>query len=806
MVGRRLSHYRIIGQLGAGGMGIVFRARDERLDRDVALKLLPSGALADETSRRRLRREAQALSRLNHPHIATIHDYDSDDGTDFLVMELVEGETLAQRLTRGPLAENEAVRLGVRIADALEFAHARGVIHRDLKPGNIMVTPRGDPKVLDFGLAKALGPKAEGMTGASLTGQPSAAGTPPYIAPEVLLGADVDARVDVYALGAVLYEMTTGQRAFPQENMAALMYAILNEPPPPLASLNPDLSTGLVAIIEKAMARQPEERHATAAALLVDLRAQPAAAGLAAVERRPPGRHARVSRRVFVVSVGVVVTAMILGAGLAWRRFAPSAPRIRSLAVLPLSNLSGDRDQEYFADGMTDELIANLARIGRLRVISRASSMHYKDTRLTLPQIARELRVQAIITGSVRRFGDRVRITAELIHAPDERHLWVESYERDARDVLTLQSEIARTIAREVRVTLTPGEEARFAQARPIVPDSYDDYLRGRFQLNRRTQEGLQRATEYFEKAIVSNSSDARAYAGLADAHMLIISFGDLPPRELDSRADWAVAKALELDQDLPEVQTTVGIYRRLNWDWEGAERALRRAIALRPSYADAHIFYATVLTALGQVDRGIAEARRAEELDPLAPINSAVLGVMYYDAHQYDRAIAQCRHALEIAPEFPTASQFIGWCFEQKCMYPEAIAAFKKAYRDSRGEPRYLADLGHAYGLAGRRAEALGVLEELNRQFRNSLVRPYLLGIVHLGLGDRDRAFEWLNRACQEGSGGLNYINVQARFDSIRDDPRFGDLLRCVGLTATVQRTWPRQESGRPVSSHLRM
>ena len=538
MEGRTLSHYRILEQIGAGGMGVVYRAHDERLDRDVALKALPPGLLSDDAARRRFRREALALSKLNHPNIATVHDFDTQEGVDYLVMELVSGQTLAQKLAVGPLLEKEVAALGAQIASALEGAHEQGVVHRDLKPGNILVTPRGHAKVLDFGLAMLLRPEGEASQAETMSQEHAAVGTLPYMAPEQLRGEKVDARSDIYAAGAVLFEMATRQRPFPQKIAPRLIDAIQHEAPPTPSTINRRISPSLDGIILKALDKDPNRRYQSARELLVDLErlGAPAPLMVAPRPRALPRWWPLVAAGVSVVAAAVIVGLNV--GGLRDSLLGRGVPgRIESLAVLPLVNLSHDPEEEYFADGMTDELITRLSKIGALRVISRTSVMHYKDTIKPLPKIANELNVDVIISGSVLRSGDRVRITAQLLEGATDRHLWAESYERDLHDVLALQSEVARAIAGEIRVKLSPQEGARLAGAQQVNPEAFQAYLKGRHFQDRRTAEGVERSVEYFEQAIKANPNDALSYAAQADSYELLAIYGSLPSGEAHRKA-----------------------------------------------------------------------------------------------------------------------------------------------------------------------------------------------------------------------------------------------------------------------------
>ena len=640
--GETVSHYRILEKLGGGGMGVVYRAHDERLDRDVALKVLPAGMLGDETARSRFRREALTLSQLNHPNVAVVHDFDSDNGVDFLTMEYVEGETLAAKAAAGPLAESEIVNLGTQIAEALEEAHEHQIIHRDLKPANVMVTSKGRVKVLDFGLAKMVRPTEVDAATASLAESQAGTvmGTVPHMAPEQFQGKALDARADIYALGAILYEMATGQRPFPEKQSTPLIASILTEPPQPPRELNGKVPPGLEAIILKALEKNPDERYQSAKQVLEDL-----------------GR----------LSVpGSVVAAQ--------------KPKIQSIAVLPLANLSGDPQQEYFADGMTEELITNLAKISALKVISRTSMMQYKGTKKPLPQIAKELKVDALIEGSVLREGGQVRITAQLIEASTDRHLWAESYQRDLRGVLALQSEIASAIGDKVRAAITPSERARLARARTVNPEAYESYLKGKFYLNKMTPEGFEKGLAYLKQAIEIDPTDPLPYGGLALGYSLI-GHEATPDNLIPAKA--AALKALELDPtllDAHEALAEIKLY--WDWDWTGAEEAFERLLAQNPNLPEVHAHYSWYLELMGRVDGAHAEMKRASVLDPLTPLWPAWQGWQFWKTGQYDKTLDGARKALELNPDFPWGLYVLGVGYAEKGMYEEAISAHQKAAR----------------------------------------------------------------------------------------------------------------------------
>jgi serine/threonine protein kinase len=509
MIGQTLGHYRVLEKIGAGGMGIVYRARDEQLDRDVALKVLPAGALADDTSRKRFRKEALALAKLSHPNIGVVHEFGTQDGLDFLVMEYIPGTTLSNRLAAGSIPEMEAVALAAQITSALEEAHREGVIHRDLKPGNVLVTPKGQAKVLDFGLAKVLKQADDCSATETLSEAHAAAGTLPYMSPEQLRGEAVDSRSDIFALGGLLYEMVTGQRAFRGALASQLIDAILHQSPLPPRAVNARLSPELERIILKCLEKDPENRYQSAKELSVDLRRSTATSSPSALTS-PLSETAvwrRAARRAGYAASALLALAIVLVGinfgGSRARLFGRAAsPPIESLAVLPLANLSRDPEQDYFADGMTEALIANLTQVSALRVVSRTSVMHYKGTDKTLPQIARDLNVDAVIEGTVQRSGNRVQVTAQLIRGQTDAPVWAKIYERDSRDVLVMQSELAQAIVGEIKVHLTPQERQHLANASPINPDAYNAFLLGDYHSSKRNPAELDRGIKYFQEAI----------------------------------------------------------------------------------------------------------------------------------------------------------------------------------------------------------------------------------------------------------------------------------------------------------------
>ncbi len=764
-------------------MGVVFRAHDERLERDVAVKVLPAGTLADEAARKRFRREALSLSQLNHPNIATIYDFDGQDGMDFLVMEYIEGTTLDHQMGGGALSEKEIARLGSQLADGLTAAHERGVVHRDLKPANLRLTLDGRLKILDFGLAKLLArADIQGRT-ESLSQTEAAAGTLPYMAPEQLLGEKVDARADLYAAGALLYEMAAGRRPFPETQSSRLSDAILHQPPVTPRALNPQLSPQLEFILLKCLEKNPDQRYQSAREMGVDLRRLASASSAAPL---PPLRRQAWRRPVIVgaAAVALLATLVLLDPG-GWRERVlgrPATNRINSLAVLPLQNLSRNPAEEYFSDGMTEELISELANISALRVVSRTSVMHYKGRDEALPQIARELNVDAVVEGSVLRSGDKVRITVQLIRGADDKHLWARSYERDLRDVLALQADVSREIAAEINATLTPSEKGRIASSRTVNPAAHEAYLKGLYYWNKFTDNDMRKALEYFRQAVAQDPGYAPAYVGLADAYHEL-AYSASPPTEVMPKAEAAIRKALELDNTSADAHATLGwIVWRYDWDFPGAEKEFKRALDLDPNGVKGPAMYADFLDSMGRVEEGLRQHARALELDPLSLIGNSNLGDAYYVAREYDKAIEQYKKTLEIDEHFAGAHYGLVSAYHEKAMDKESVSELKEALKAD-GDEELAEVLVHAYTASGYKGMTKAWLAKLEERASHSYVEPTSIANFYTTLGDRDRAFVFLEKAYEERDPGLTGLKVDPGWDNLRSDPRFADLVRRMGL-----------------------
>jgi TolB-like protein/Flp pilus assembly protein TadD len=776
MIGTTLSRYAILEQIGAGGMGVVYRARDQQLDREVAVKVLPPGSLADDAARKRFRKEALALAKLNHPNIETVFDFGTENGIDFLVTEYIPGITLDARIAGGTMPERNVLRLGIQLAEGLEAAHSQGIIHRDLKPGNLRLTPDQRIKILDFGLARLAPQVSKTAQTESVSELRGLMGTVPYMAPEQLRGEKVDNRCDLWAAGAVLYELATGCRPFPETQTPRLIDSILNQPPRPPSSLNRHVAPVLEGIIIKCLEKDPENRYQSARELLVDLRRLSTGISAGVVPVRRP-------RRRWPVPV-LVLAALLAALGIiAWRRGWLTGDRlqVQSLAVLPFENLSHDPEQEYLADGVTEELITDLGQIhGVGRVISRTSVMRYKTDHPPIRDIARQLKVDALVEGSILRSGDTIEVTARLINALTDAQVWSRTFQREARDLLSLQRELAFTIANEIRVKLTPEERRRLHNPNAGDPAANDAYLRASY-LSRGTYEQRKKAREYFEQAVKIDPNFAPAYAGLADAYWGV---PDQPAQKAMPMAKEYALKALALDDGLAHAHTALGsILFYGDWDWSAADRQFQRALELNRSDADAHQMYSVFLSAMGRFRQAEAEVQAAQELDPLSSKNDATAGWVLYCARQYDQALQQCQKALELTPNFDGGHACLGYNYLGKGSFRQAIDEFQKALTLSGGDAVRAVWLGRAYAQNNNTAQARAVLGQLRDQSTHTYIPPYFVATLYTALGDKEQALSWLEKAYAERDLYLAWIKVDPAVDTLRSDPRFQALLRRMNL-----------------------
>jgi serine/threonine protein kinase/tetratricopeptide (TPR) repeat protein len=779
-------------------MGEVFRARDTRLQREVAIKILPESLADDPHALARFEKEARAVAALSHPNILAIHDFVREHGVAFAVMELLEGESLDRRLAREQLPWKKALEIGAAVADGLASAHARGVVHRDLKPANVFVTRDGIVKILDFGLARqdALVSGVEGTAGPTVAApetQPGTVmGTVGYMSPEQVRGEPADARSDIFSLGCILYEMLTGRRAFREKAAAETLASILRDHPAGVSESGRPVPPGVDGMVRRCLEKSPDERFQSARDLAFALRETLASAtastGVRAVAAPTPSPRRRWIGAAAALLLAVAAILVVNPGGLRSRLLPGGPARIQSLAVLPLSNLSGDPQQEYFADGMTEELITRLAKLGNLRVTSRTSVMGYKGTKKRIPEIARELGVDAVVEGSMVRDGSRVKVTAQLIDGATDRHIWVESYERELKDVLPLQSDVAQAIAREVGVKLTPqGQAGLVAATRPVIPAAYDAYVRGRHAWNKRGEASLREGIRLFQESIDADPTYAPAYAGMADCYAQLGYGSIVSPEDSFPRARGAAQKALELDPNLAEGHASLGFARMYyDWDFAGAEREYRRAIELNRNSATAHQWYAYLLTAMERPESEAArEIATAKRLDPLSvPINTDQAYMLYYYG-EVDAALKSVRTALEMNPKFPLGHFWLVRIYTSQGKYAEAEAELGKIAELRTWTPA-MAAAGFLYGLRGKRKEAEEVLRgftDLRRQ--GKYASSYAIAVVDAGLGDKERALAHLEDAYRERSHWLVWLKRDPRWESLRREPRFQNLVRKVGLPA---------------------
>jgi eukaryotic-like serine/threonine-protein kinase len=828
-VNSTLSHYVIIKKLGAGGMGEVYLARDTKLERSVAIKLLPARYTEDADRVRRFVQEAKAASALNHPNIIVIHEIGELDRLHFIVTEFVEGRTLRQQIS-GLQKLPTVLDIVIQVAGALSAAHAAGIVHRDVKPENIMLRSDGYVKVLDFGLAKLTEPTpstldTEAPTIARVdTETGTVMGTARYMSPEQARGLKVDARSDVFSLGVVLYEIVAGQPPFAGETNADVIASILGKDPLPLSRFVSEVPAALERIIAKALRKDFEERYQTIKDLLIDLKDLKQeiefSAKLARSTHSLPDRpdvvasgalvenqvtpmpaqdtawmtpHRTTSsaeyligeiKRHKVVSIFTLVVLTAVIATLTYFSSVRSGGPIDSLAVLPFVNVGADPNTEYLSDGITDSLINVLSRLPKLKVMSRNSVFRYKEDQADAQKAGRTLGVRAVLTGKVAQRGQDLIVTAELVDVRDNSHLWGEQYNRKLSDLIQVQGELSRDISENLRLRLSGEDKQQLTKRGTESAEAYELYLKGRYYLNSLTAEGRRNSVDYFQRAIAKDPRYGPAYAGLAEYYALFVyanTASDFSPKEASLKAKETALKAVELDETLAEAHTALAMIATLfEWDWKRADRELQRAIAINPNYVPAHHFYSHYLLFVGQFAESFAEGQRALALDPLDVGMNFHLGWYYYFTHQYDRAGAQLQRVVEMNPNFPDAHSMLGMVYAQQGRYQEAIAELQRSREggsDQRGK------LGRVYAISGQRGEAQKLLDQLQEESKQKYVSPYNIAIIYEGLGDKEQMFRSLEKAYAERDSNIVHVKVEPDFESLHSDPRFADLLRRIGL-----------------------
>jgi serine/threonine protein kinase/Tfp pilus assembly protein PilF len=745
MIGQTISHYRILDKLGEGGMGVVYKAEDLRLKRTVALKFLVPQAVGDEDEKARLVNEAQAAASLDHPNICTVFEIDDVDGQTFIAMAYVEGHTVKERVRGGTLTLNDSLDLAIQVGKALHEAHLKGVIHRDIKSANIMVTEKGQAKIMDFGLAQLSGQTKITKTGTTV-------GTPAYMSPEQARGDTIDPRADIWSLAVVLFEMVTGKLPFKRGSELAVLYAILNEHPPLLSSLSTGIPASLDRIVQKALRKPPTERYYTAAEMAADLEAV-----RKEFESGTPTTQSRDA-------------SPLLGP---------------AIAVLPFTDMSPEKDQEYFCEGMAEEVINALAQVEGLRVVSRSSSFQFKGKSQDIREVGEKLRVGVVLEGSVRRAGSRLRITTQLVSVADGFQIWSERFDREMKDVFDIQDEISLAIVSALKIKLVGDQPQPLIKRYTDNIEAYHLYLKGRYYWNQRVAGSIRRAMEFFQQALAQDPDYAPAWAGIADCFIVPGYYHAAPPVEVYPKGREAAKRALELDPQVAEAHASLGALAALyEYEWAKSESHFRRSQELNPSYANAPMWNALfALSPVRRLDEALQQARHSRDLDPLSPAPSSSVGIIAYFQRNYDRSIRELVQTLELDGNFGMAFYWLGKVFEMTGRHDRAIENFEKAREALNNNPGVIGALGHCLARAGRDQEARAALEAVQQAANERHVPATAQAFVYLGLDEPDAAFHWLEKACEDYSSTVIWLKTDPVFDPLHSDPRFAGLLRKLRL-----------------------
>ena len=806
LVGQTIGHYKISESIGTGGMGEVYLATDVVAGRKAALKLLPKRFTGEAARLKRFQQEAHAVVALNHPNILTVYEIGEDHSIHYIASELIEGETLRQRLTRGPMQLSEAVDVAIQVVSALAAAHQARIVHRDIKPENIMLRPDGYVKVLDFGIAKlaesafaeppSVAAATFGVPGATADGAESVTlgqtnlgsilGTTSYMSPEQACGAQIDKRTDIWSLGVVLYEMVTGHAPFAGDTPRDVMSSILEREPPPLARYTAHTPAELQQIISKMLRKDRDERYHGAHELLdalKDFRRKLETES----ERAAAPLWLRWTRSPAALVLVLTIAALALALPFYWHRNVTTATSLdKSIAVLPFENASKDPNAEYLSEGISEALINSLTELQRLRVIARSTAFQYKGKDVDPRRVGRELQVASVLTGRVRQSQDALSIQVDLVDAVTGAQLWGEEYVRKISDVIEIKQAIAREVTAKLKLKLTGEEQRRLAKGDSTNPEAYQFYLRGRYFWNKRTSDGIKQAIEHFQKSIERDPNFALGYVGLADSYTGLTFYNFAAPHEAMPKAKESATKALALDNTLAEAHASLAhVLMNYDWNWSEAEKEFRRSIELKPDYPTAHQWYAIhYLTATGRLEEAVQEMKKALELDPASLVMNTFMGATFYYAGRYDEAIDQCRRTIQMDPNFAVAHWHLGLAYEQKQVLDAAIEEFKKAISLSGGSPLIRAALGRVYAESRKKYEANEMLNELNELAKRQYVSAYEVAKIYVALGNNEQAFQLLTKASAEHSFHLVNLNVCPQLNSVRSDPRFQELVQRVGLT----------------------
>jgi serine/threonine-protein kinase len=802
--GTVLGHYQILSAIGVGGQGEVYKAIDTTLDRPAVIKVLPPEQTVKSSSLERFRREAKLAASLDHPNICTIHGLYEAGGVRFIAMQYVEGRTVRQLVAGRPLELKSALSIAIQVADALVAAHAQGIMHRDIKAGNVMVMDSGRVKVLDFGLAKLLEGSEEDTNDPHLTEVGVPYGTATYAAPEQASGDRVDHRADIFSTGVLLYELLAGTWPFKGRSVVEVRYAVMHDVPVPVAEARGDDSpivARLQEILDRAMAKEPKNRYQRIEELRDQLRdllrdVDPEASErlhVSAVSSIPPRaaeqesaiqRLLRHRTLASVAAVAVVLAVVALGIyiyAFRGRQFA-----FDSLAVLPFTNSGSDPNMEYLSDGITEGLINSLSQLPAIKVRSRNSVFHYKGREANPETIGRDLGVRAVLAGRVEKLGDDLSVSVELIDTQDDSHIWGERYRRKQSDLVGLQEELSRDIAGNLRLRLSGAEQQQLVKNYATNSESYQLYLQGRYHWNKRSADGLKQGIEYFNRALEKDPNYAPAYSGLADCYWLLNVYNVGPATQWNVKAREAAMKALALDDTLAEAHASLAsISYRYDWNWAEAEQHFKRALQLNPNYPTAHQWYSAMLAAMGRADEANAEARKAHDLEPFSLTINSDLGRHQYFARQFEQALATHRKSVEMDQRFPRAHFELGYVLMQLKKPEEAVKEFQQSLAFEKDRLEALSGLGYAYAVLGDKKQALQVVEQLNEIAKRRYLSRYHFAIIYAGLGERAQALDDLEKAAEEHFNWLVFLKVEPMFDSLRSEPRFSALLQRVRLAA---------------------